>query len=103
MCGVNEVGVGEPSWTSGTTLAPPPQPPQLICSEAGSNYLKLKWKPAGNANASSSSNFYYYLEKENDNGKFSPVSYTFCLHFEMNKEVSQSVCAFIDGKGSSTL
>ncbi|VDM40266.1 unnamed protein product [Toxocara canis] len=68
---VNGVGVGTPSWCTVSTLAPPPLPPQLMCSEAGPSYLKLKWKPAGNT--ASSSSLYYYLEKENDNGKFSPI------------------------------
>uniref|UniRef100_A0A915PDA4 Fibronectin type-III domain-containing protein n=1 Tax=Setaria digitata TaxID=48799 RepID=A0A915PDA4_9BILA len=73
VCGVNAIGVGDPSWTTGTTLAPPPQPPSLLCSEAGPNYLKLKWKPPGNASGLSTVQYYYYLEKENDSGKFSPI------------------------------
>uniref|UniRef100_A0A8R1XR77 Fibronectin type-III domain-containing protein n=1 Tax=Onchocerca volvulus TaxID=6282 RepID=A0A8R1XR77_ONCVO len=71
--GVNAIGIGDPSWITATTLAPPPQPPNLLCSEAGSNYLKLKWKPSGNSSASTTMQYYYYLEKENDNGKFSPI------------------------------
>ncbi|VDP14211.1 unnamed protein product [Onchocerca flexuosa] len=71
--GVNAIGIGDPSWITATTLAPPPQPPNLLCSEAGSNYLKLKWKPSGNPSASTTMQYYYYLEKENDNGKFSPI------------------------------
>lgn len=65
--------MGDPSWTTATTLAPPPQPPNLFCSEAGPNYLKLKWKPPGNSSALTTMQYYYYLAKENDNGKFSPV------------------------------
>ncbi|KAM3727642.1 Fibronectin type III domain-containing protein 3B [Dirofilaria immitis] len=71
--GVNAIGIGDPSWITATTLAPPPQPPNLLCSEAGPNYLKLKWKPPGNASAPTTMQYYYYLEKENDNGKFSPI------------------------------
>uniref|UniRef100_A0A0R3S1Y8 Fibronectin type III domain protein n=1 Tax=Elaeophora elaphi TaxID=1147741 RepID=A0A0R3S1Y8_9BILA len=71
--GVNAIGTGDPSWTTATTLAPPPQPPNLLCSEAGPNYLKLKWKPPGNSSALTTVQYYYYLEKENDNGKFSPI------------------------------
>lgn len=72
--GVNAIGMGDPSWTTATTLAPPPQPPNLLCSEAGPNYLKLKWKPPGNLSTLTTMQYYYYLEKENDNGKFSPVN-----------------------------
>ncbi|EFO22071.2 hypothetical protein LOAG_06415 [Loa loa] len=71
--GINDIGMGDPSWTTATTLAPPPQPPNLLCSEAGPNYLKLKWKPHGNSPTLTTTQYYYYLEKENDNGKFSPI------------------------------
>ncbi|VDN21651.1 unnamed protein product [Gongylonema pulchrum] len=77
VCAVNAVGMGAPAWATATTLAPPPSPPNLLCSEAGPNYLKLKWKPPGNASLSTATQYYYYLEKENDNGKFSPVSLFF--------------------------
>ncbi|VDN38011.1 unnamed protein product, partial [Gongylonema pulchrum] len=65
---LNAVGMGAPAWATATTLAPPPSPPNLLCSEAGPNYLKLKWKPPGNASLSTATQYYYYLEKENDNG-----------------------------------
>ncbi|CAG9535682.1 unnamed protein product [Cercopithifilaria johnstoni] len=71
--GINAIGMGNPSWTTATTLAPPPQPPNLFCSEAGPNYLKLKWKPPINSPTRTTMPYYYYLEKENDNGKFSPI------------------------------
>ncbi|VDK52873.1 unnamed protein product [Anisakis simplex] len=70
---VNSVGKGEVATCVVSTLPPPPPPPQLICSEAGPSYLKLKWKHSPNICMNTTPSLYYYLEKENDSGKFSPI------------------------------
>uniref|UniRef100_A0A915LJN8 Fibronectin type-III domain-containing protein n=1 Tax=Meloidogyne javanica TaxID=6303 RepID=A0A915LJN8_MELJA len=53
-----------------STMAKPPEPPELFLSQATANTLKLKWNVPGDA---SLINYYYYLERENENGTYSPV------------------------------
>uniref|UniRef100_A0A915M0Y1 Fibronectin type-III domain-containing protein n=1 Tax=Meloidogyne javanica TaxID=6303 RepID=A0A915M0Y1_MELJA len=53
-----------------STMAKPPEPPELFLAQATANTLKLKWNVPGDA---SLINYYYYLERENENGTYSPV------------------------------
>jgi hypothetical protein len=78
----NDIGKSCRESVRCSTMAKPPEPPDLTLAQATANTLKLKWNIPGGffyfvfnifSIDAQATNYYYYLERENENGSYSPI------------------------------